>query len=160
MRAIYQFLIAVAVLLVIFASGYLLFGNRSSETESFSEENNGVAADPLGTTTRRNVIQQPEDPYRSCREGIKNEIKNQNIAYEAGTILVSFVADTTFAEAVRAAATLSLTIDSSETEATFQSKGWLTVRVPKGSEVEYVCRIKSDPVVKNAILNRTFELWQ
>ncbi|MEO8637977.1 MAG: hypothetical protein ABI430_03705 [Candidatus Taylorbacteria bacterium] len=104
-------------------------------------------------------IKAEESDFEICMD--EEQKKVQGVDYEKGSLLVSFTSSATFQKARAVIESNKLTYQSRENmEEDFKTNHWLGVVVPKKEEIKWICVLKGNTAVKNAILNRTFELHE
>lgn len=163
--------IAVVLAVVVFAAG--LWTGRSGlrdpegdETPAASStpvagsgETAGEKTLPAGAVMEDGTTAPDPQAQAKCEADLKREVAARKSSYEPGSVLVSFVGGTTFAEAKAFLDSRGLALHNGPSlEESYKAQGWLSVAVPKGTEFKYACLLREFPIVKYANVNPVFKL--
>ena len=146
--------------IAIFGSIFVYRGGRPQSSSDL------LTPDSLSTNviTPKNTIvdavPQEIDKETTLEACVETETRKiGEIKYEKGSILVSFKSSATFSDALEVIESNNLKYQSREAvESDFETNHWLGVIVPKGEEFRWICKLKENKKVKNAVVNRILDL--
>jgi len=121
-----------------------------------------VAVDSTRNTNVSSLrVTEPEDSLTSCVDNLKKETAENNIKYDADTILVGFKSDTDYSEAKAILAVYGIgPEDDTSAKENYSSERLITARIRESSEFTTICKLKRDSRIRYAGLNILFELRQ
>jgi beta-lactam-binding protein with PASTA domain len=119
-------------------------------------------------TTTNSTVTAPVNPSTpapaessQCAADIKKELKESQTSYEAGTILVSFVANVSYDSAKSELAQYGFRVENEvAAQNSYPSNRLLTALVPAGQEINKVCLVRKNALVRYAGLNTYFDLHE
>jgi hypothetical protein len=98
---------------------------------------------------------------KECIQKLTADIAEKKLSYEKGTLLASFKDGTTFDQAEARVRSYQLRIQNrSQAQQSFDSNRIVSVVVPEGSELEKICILRSDTLVRTATINILFDLHE
>lgn len=97
-------------------------------------------------------------PQRSCEDRERAAVEGRGTKYESGSVLVTFHPSVTFSQAKAFLDAKGLKLHTTASPDDFADTHWLSVRVPKGEEFDWICSLSSATEVRRAGVNPVFDL--
>ncbi|MEX0930633.1 MAG: hypothetical protein WDZ79_03050 [Candidatus Paceibacterota bacterium] len=173
-----RIVIGVSAVVFVVAVGVLLFldeGPSTVETRSVEPVSTSTDAETgngtgdrgddeglAGSQTDPSVdadVFDPEKVQSSCVSQREQDLNERD--HVAGTLLVAFASNVSYADARRIVEVEGAEIDDGENaEDQLEEQGWLTVLVAEGEEARYMCRFERYPEVRSVRANVEFKLHE
>lgn len=164
--------IIVVLVLAVLAMGYSMYttssknsketyvaDNESQKTEVQENTSKTNEGNLVGTTYMEEGIVDETGPsisvvQDSCEKDLAAKIKSEKTEYEKGRILVGFNKDISLSAAKKVLAKYDLAAVATGTdEESYASLHLITVNVPTGREVHFVCFLKKDSSIRYTNIN-------
>lgn len=150
------FLIADA--LVISAGIYVVYRMVAVDEAALKEEQTVNESRSVSVPeTAKGQASEPA-PATRCEDIERAAVEEKNMQYESGSILVTFKQSVTFAQAKSFLDAKGLRPHTTASPDDFEGMHWLSVRVPKGEEFDWICSLSGSPEVRRAAVNPVFDL--
>lgn len=161
----------IVLVLVIAGMGFYIVSSKtknneqetyvSTETSTSSSAQTGTVSKPVTSATPKmedgtapSVTTAPTTTFASCQKQWNDKLTKDKTEYEKGVILVGFKKEINLSSALAILKTFSLTVKAdSNNEDAYSNAHLLSVIVPSGKEVEYICKVATNTNVRYTNVN-------